>query len=163
LSFVVYELVTTISSIAGPLCDGSPRQVNAGLMTRNVFEVLGVLPERGRLPTSQEDAPGGPLVVLLSHDLWVNQYGADPSILGRTIHLNGTSREVIGVTPAGYNFPSRDADVWIPLQLDPASTNFVGHFISAIARLKPGVTIETATRDARGLVARFGEVGYGPS
>jgi hypothetical protein len=54
-------------------------------MTLSAFEVLGVYPELGRLPTPEEDAPGGPPVVLLSHDLWVSQYGADPAILGRTL------------------------------------------------------------------------------
>ena len=53
-------------------------------MTLSAFEVLGVFPERGRLPTPEEDAPRGPSVALLSHELWVTRYGADPSILGRT-------------------------------------------------------------------------------
>jgi putative ABC transport system permease protein len=151
-------------SIQYPLTgEGPPRQVNVGLMTRNAFEVLGVLPERGRLPSAEEDAPGGPLVALLSHGLWASQYGADPAIVGRTIHLNGTSREVIGVMPAGYDFPSPELDVWIPFQLDPASNNFGAHFIFAIARLAPGVTIKAAARDARSLVARFDEVGYDAS
>ena len=143
--------------------EGLPLQVDVGVTTLNAFEVLGVFPELGRLPTREEDAPGGPSVALLSHDLWVRQYGADPSILGRTIDLNGTPREVIGVMPVGYNFPTPEVDAWIPFQLDPASENFGGHYILAIARLAPGVTIEAATADARSLVARFTEVGYDPS
>jgi putative ABC transport system permease protein len=70
---------------------------------------------------------------------------------------------VIGIMPAGYAFPTPDTEAWMPFQLDPASTIFGGHFISAIARLRPGVTIDAATEDARSLIARFGEVGYGPS
>ncbi len=142
--------------------DGPPRQVGVGSMTLSAFQVLGVFPERGRLPTPEEDAPGGPSVVLLSHDLWVSQYGADPAILGRTIDLDGTPREVIGVMPAGYDFPAPDVDLWAPPQLDPASENFGGHYISAIARLSPGVTADAAISDARSLVARFDELGYGP-
>ena len=142
--------------------DGPPRQISMGSMTLSAFEVLGVFPERGRLPTPEEDTPGGPSVALLSHDLWVSQYGADPSILGRTIELNGTPREVIGVMPGGYDFPTPLVDVWTPLQLDPASGNFGGHYILGIARLARGVTIEAAISDARSLVARFDEVGYGP-
>jgi predicted permease len=140
--------------------DGSPRQVRLSSMTLSAFEVLGVYPELGRLPTPEEDAPGGPSVVLLSHDLWVSQYGADPAILGRTLNLNGEPREVIGVMPAYYDFPTPDVEVWAPFRLDPASTNFGGHYLWGIARLAPGVTIEAATADARSLVARFGEVGY---
>jgi hypothetical protein len=132
-------------------------------MTLSAFEVLGVFPELGRLPSPEEDGPGGPSVVILSHDLWVNQYGSDPSILGEIIDLDGTPREVIGVMPAGYDFPTPDVDLWTPLQLDPASENFGNHHIFAIARLSSGVTIEAAISDARSLVARFDEVGYGPT
>ena len=142
--------------------DGAPIQVDVGLMTLSAFEVLGVFPERGRLPRPEEDAPRGPSVALLSHELWVSRYGADPSILGRLITLNGTPREVIGVMPPAYGFPTLETDAWIPLQLDPASENFGAHFIFAIARLKPGMTIEAATDDARSLVARFHELGYEP-
>jgi predicted permease len=143
--------------------DGAPRQIDVGSMTSSLFELLAVFPELGRLPTAEEAAPGGAPVALLSHDLWVSQYGADGAIIGRTVHVNGESREVIGVMPAGYDFPTPDIDLWIPLQLNPASPNFGGHYISGIARLAPGVTIEAATADARGLVARFGEVGYTPN
>jgi predicted permease len=140
--------------------DGAPTRVAVGTMTLSAFEVLGVAPARGRLPTAEEAAPNGPSVALLSHDFWSSRYSADPSILGKIIQLNGTPREVIGVMPAGYDFPSPEVEVWTPLQLDPASQNFGGHYIAAIARLAPGVTIEAAIADARSLVARFGEVGY---
>ena len=143
--------------------DGSPRQVRRGGMTLNAFEVLGVLPELGRLPTPEEDAPNGALVVLLSHELWSSQYGADPAILGKIITLDGTPREVIGVMPAGFDFPAPEAELWTPMRLDPASANFGGHYIMAIARLAPGVTIDAAAADARSLVARFSEIGYGPA
>jgi predicted permease len=143
--------------------DGAPREVDVGYMTLNALEVLGIFPEIGRLPTPEEDAPGGPSVALLSHALWAEQYGADPRILGRTINLNGVSREVIGVMPAGFDFPVPEVDAWIPFQLNPASADFSQHFIFAIARLAPGVTIEAAAADARSLVARFTEVGYDAS
>ena len=145
--------------------DGAPRQVGVLSMSLGAFEVLGVAPRIGRLPTPEEDAPGGPKVALLSHDLWLSQYGSDPSILGETIQLNGTPREVIGVMPASYDFPAYFAptlssDLWIPFQLDPASTNIGSVYINAIARLAPGVSIETATDDARRLAATLDEAGY---
>jgi putative ABC transport system permease protein len=145
--------------------DGAPRQVLLGYMTLSAFEVLGVFPEHGRLPTPEEDTPGGPSVVLLSHELWVSRYGGDPSILGRTVDLNGMPQEVIGVMPAGYDHPTAplDIDLWAPMQLDPASADFGSVYITAIARLRPGVTIEAAISDARSLVARFDEAGYEPS
>jgi len=140
--------------------DGPPLQINTGLITSSAFDVLGVFPERGRLPTPEESAPRGPSVVLLSHELWASRFGADPSILGKLIDLNGTRQEVIGIMPASFDFPTPEVDAWIPFQLDPTSQLFGAHFIGAIARLKPGVTIEAATDDARNLIARFGEVGY---
>jgi predicted permease len=143
--------------------DGSPLMIEATAMSLSAFEVLGLMPEIGRLPTPEEDAPGGARVVLLSHELWVSRYGADPSILGRTINLLGFPCEVIGVMPAGYDFPAPEMDVWAPLALNPASTNFAGHNIRAIAKLAPGVTIDAAIQEARGLIARFGEAGYDQS
>ena len=76
--------------------------------------------------------------------------------------MNGASREVIGIMPRGYNFPTPQTDVWIPRQLDPASENFGGHHLNGIARLNDGVTIEAAVTDAESLIARFDEIGYGP-
>jgi putative ABC transport system permease protein len=141
--------------------EGAARQVVAALMTLSAFEVLGVRPELGRFPTPEEDASGGAAIALLSHDLWVSQYAADPTIVGRVIYIDGGPREVIGVMPAHYDFPAADIDVWVPLRLNPASGNFSAHYLSAVARLAAGSTIETAIADARSLVGRFGEVGYG--
>ena len=132
-------------------------------MTASAFEVLGTLPQVGRLPTAEEDVRGGPLVALLSHGLWVNRYGSDPSIIGRNIEMNGSPWEVIGVMPDGYNFPTPEIDVWIPRQLDPESENFDSHVIRGIARLALGVTIAEAVADSERLIARYDEVGYGPT
>ena len=82
------------------------RSAGRAWMTLSAFEVLGVFPELGRLPTPEEDAPGGPSVALLSHALWESQYGSDPAIVGRIINMNGTPREVfIGVMQACSDFP----------------------------------------------------------
>jgi predicted permease len=151
-------------SIQWPLTgtDGPPVQLDVAAMTASAFEVVGMYPQRGRFPTPEEDVPDGPLVALLSDGLWRNRFGADPDIIGKTIELNGMTWEVIGVMPEGYDFPTRETDVWIPHQLDRASENFGGHHIFGIARLAPGMTIEAATGDAESLIARFDEVGYGP-
>ena len=142
--------------------DGPPLQVDVGMMTASAFELIGAFPQRGRLPAAEEDVPDGPDLVLISDGLWVDRYGSDADIIGQTIELNGTSREVIGVMPRGYNFPTPQTDVWIPRQLDPASENFGGHHLAGIARLSDGVTIEAAVADAESLIARFDEIGYGP-
>ncbi len=151
-------------SVQVPLTgDGPPLQVDVGVMTTSAFKVLGTSPLRGRLPSDEEGAPGGPQVALLSYHLWLDRYGADPAVIGKSIDLNGASREVIGVMPPRYDFPAPSTDVWVPDPLDPASTNFGGHHIQGIARLAPGKTVQSAVSDAEGLIARFGEVGYGPS
>lgn len=151
------------ANIQWPLtADGPPQQVDVAAMTLSAFEVIGAFPERGRFPSAEEDIPDGAAVVLISHGLWVNRYGSDPAILGRTIELNGASREVIGVMPPAYDFPTPETDVWVPRQLDPASENFGGHHLNGIARLSTGVTVEAATADAESLIARFDEIGYGP-
>jgi putative ABC transport system permease protein len=142
--------------------DGPPLQLDVALMTLSAFEVLGVQPQRGRLPTPEEDVPDAPQVVLLSDGLWRDRYGADPGIVGRMVELNGVSREVVGVMPAGFDFPTPQTDVWAPDRLNPASENFGGHHIAAIARLAQGATIESAIEDAESLIARFDEIGYGP-
>ena len=142
--------------------DGPPLQVDVALMTRSAFDVLGVQPARGRLPSPEEDVPDAPLVVLISDGLWADRYGSDPAVVGRTIELNGVSREVIGVMPPDYQFPTPQTDVWAPSRLNPASENFGGHHIAGIARLAPGVTLDAAVADAESLIGRFDEVGYGP-
>ncbi|MEX2049062.1 MAG: ABC transporter permease [Gemmatimonadota bacterium] len=142
--------------------DGPPLQLDVALVTLRAFEVLGVQPQRGRWPTQEEDVPDAPLVVLISDGLWADRYGRDPGIVGRTIELNGVSREVIGVMPGDFEFPTPQTDAWAPSRLNPASENFGGHHIVAIARLAPGQTVESATEDAESLIGRFSEVGYGP-
>ena len=144
--------------------DGQPVQVNVGSMTPSAFEVLGTLPERGRFPTVEDFPTGGlPLITLMSHRLWVNRYGSDPSIIGRIIQLGNFPAEVIGVMPQGYDFPTPDVDLWFPRPQNPESENFEVHGTSAIARLAPGVSIAEAVADAERLIARYDEVGYGPT
>jgi predicted permease len=140
--------------------DGQPVPVDVARMTASAFEVLGAPPLRGRLPTADEDVPGGPALVLVSERLWRGLFGSDPSIVGRTVAVNGVQRDVIGVMPEDYDFPDPRVDVWIPLQLDPASRGGTPS-IHGIARLAPGATVESATADAQSLIARFDDIGLG--
>ena len=142
--------------------NGAPAQMDVGVMSRQAFDVLGVKPARGRLPSKEEDAFQGPKVVVLSDELWRSRFGADPSIIGKSIDLNGIKRDVIGVMPANFDFPSPDIDLWMPYQLNPASENFGGHHISVIARLNDGVSVADAKSDAEKLLPRLSEVGYAP-
>jgi putative ABC transport system permease protein len=128
---------------------GDPVRVRGAKSTASLVDVFGVRPRVGRWFTDDEDRPGGPKVVVLTHDFWTRQLGADGSILGRRIVLDGEPHEVIGVMPAG--FALRRAEVFVPLQrkLDPTTRGT--HFLPTYARLKPGVTVERAATEMRAL------------
>ena len=140
--------------------NGAPYPLAVARMTAGAFRVLGVPPQLGRFPTDAEDRPGGPPVLLLSDTLWRTRFAASPSVIGRIVQANGLPWHVIGVMPVSFRFPQPDVDVWIPFQLDPTSRNVNRPSIGLIARLKPGITIESAAADAERLVAGFGAIGY---
>jgi len=128
---------------------GDPIRVRTSFTTASFGDVLGARPRLGRWYTDDEDRPGGPKVAVLSDDLFAQQFGSDPSIVGRTITLNGDAYEVIGVLPA--SFAHRRSQVFVPLQrkLDPATRG--SHFLPVYAKLKSGVTLERAAAEMRAL------------
>jgi putative ABC transport system permease protein len=114
-----------------------PQQVKGIHASADYFTVFGAPVAMGRTYTLQEDRPGGPHVVVISNGLWHSQYGADPAIVGKTIAVSGDPYEVIGVLGPTFKTDPR-ADIWLPLQADPNSTN-QGHYLLCAARLRPGV------------------------
>lgn len=119
-------------------------RVRVGFVGDEIFPILGIPPHLGRWFTSDEDAADGPAVVVLGHELWQTRYGADSTLIGRTILLNGEPAEVVGVMPAGFAFPSASA-AWLPLGLDRTNQgNRGGHSLSMIGRLAPGRTLDDA-------------------
>jgi putative ABC transport system permease protein len=119
-----------------------PEQVKGIHVSAEYFRVFGVHPLMGREFSADEDRPGGPHVVVLSYRAWASRFGSDPEITGRSISINGDPHVVVGVLPKSYR-PDPPADVFLPLQADPNSTN-QGHFLSVAARLKPGASMESA-------------------
>src|SRR5262245_8159248 len=119
-----------------------PEQVKGIHVSADYFRVFGVQPQIGRGFSADEDRPGGPHVVVLSHRAWTSRFGGDPQITGRAISINGDPHVVVGVLPKGYR-PDPPADVFLPLQADPNSAN-QGHFLIVAARLKPGASIASA-------------------
>jgi putative ABC transport system permease protein len=134
-----------------------PIRVNAALITRGLIEALGVQPAKGRNFTPEEDRNGGPLTALISDGLWRRAFGKQDDIVGKEIQINSQPATVIGVMPPGYVFPpgSNDpAEVWLPLQFDPANPGGRGgHFLYIIGRLKPDVRIEQARSEIESLMA----------
>ena len=136
---------------------GEPERVAAARLASNAFSVLRVSPARGRAFASDDELSGDRRVVLLADQLWKRRFAADPSIVGRVINLSGTLYEVVGVMPPDFEFPSREYQLWIPLSINPrvlarAIANY-DHF--AVARLKPGVSIERARREMAHLSAQL--------
>src|SRR5262249_32572001 len=114
----------------------------------NFFDALGVKAALGRTFQKGEDEPGRDQVVVLRHSFWRRRFGSDPNILGKTLTLNGKAFTVIGVMPAGFNFPVNDGQIWVPLAFDEkAKRNYTRDSNDALGLLKPGVSIEQAAAD----------------
>ena len=130
---------------------GDPVRLTGTAVSAELFSVLGAAAEVGQTFHSGQDAPGQDNFVVLSHDLWQQRFGGDPSLIGRSIELEGVPRQVIGVMPADFNFPSPKTQLWVPLhnQLDNASTYWAGDFMPVIGRLHPGVTMAQASSEIR--------------
>src|SRR5262245_33554911 len=120
-------------------------QTNAGF-----FTLFGARAALGRLFTAAEDRHNGELVVLLSDGFWKRRFGSEPDIVGRTLRVDGTTATIVGVLSANVDTAifNINPDVWIPLQLDPNSTDHLPTLIAA-ARLRPGATIALALAQAR--------------
>lgn len=142
---------------------GEPEEVFASMATTNLFEVLGVQPALGRGFVPDDAVPGAEPVTVLSHRVWMERFGGDPSVLGRSVALGGDQhlrRTVVGVMPEGYHPLQGDGvDVWVPVVIDRATTEYGdSYFMQAVARLAPGARGEDATRDVRALATRMGSL-----
>lgn len=132
---------------------GDPERVIGAAVSADYFPLLRVKPVLGRVFTREEDKAGGPQVVLLSHGFWQRRYGGDPNIIGREINLGGKTT-VIGIMPAGFEYPISDdhQDFWEPLFSAQFMTKDTldqrdNRYLDVIGRLKPGVTLEQAKAD----------------
>ena len=136
---------------------GEPERLVAARLSSNLLSVLRISPVLGRAFTPQEEQTGNDRVVLLGDGLWRRRFGADSSIVGRTINLSGNQYEVVGVMPSDFRFPEREHQLWIPLTINPRllARQIAGYDHLAVARLKPGVTIEQAQREINAFSARL--------
>jgi putative ABC transport system permease protein len=125
-----------------------PEQVDSLLVTDGTLPLLGVAPTVGRLFTHQDDSPGSPDTVILTYGYWSKKFGASSSAIGQSLTIDGQPREIIGVLPQPFHFlDRRDPAVILPLKWDRSKT-FLGNFsYEALARLKPGVTMDQASAD----------------
>jgi putative ABC transport system permease protein len=136
---------------------GEPERIKGAYVTGNIFSVLGANAMIGRTLREEETWEGKHTVAVLSYGLWRRRFGADPKIVGRKITLNGREREVVGVMPPDFYFPSKEAEVWIPMGWKYAEMARVRrpHFLGAIGRLKPGVTLDQARAEMKAVASRL--------
>jgi putative ABC transport system permease protein len=129
-----------------------PEEIQCLEVTDGVLRALGVQPAAGRVFTASDDAPGSPETAILTRGYWRTKFGGDPSAIGRRIMLDGRPREIIGVLPERFRFLDRKPAILVPLQLDRSKTHLGNFSYHALARLKPGVSIAQANRDAARVV-----------
>ncbi|HEX2253964.1 MAG TPA: ABC transporter permease [Thermoanaerobaculia bacterium] len=135
-----------------------PERLDAAQVTGSLFRVLRVDAALGRALTDADGAPGAAPVLVLSEGLWHARFGGDPGVVGRTVRVDGEERTVVGVMPAGFDFPRGAVRLWLPLPLDPADTNNGSFSYSAIGRLRPGVDPAAARAELDRLLPRMLEL-----
>ena len=130
---------------------GEPRQISAGRVTWNFFQVLGVPAALGRTFSESEGQPGGNRVVMLSHAFWVSEFAGARNVIGQNLMLDSLSYTIVGVLPADFAFAplGNDTQIWVPREFEmniatPAHIQAGMGYLEAIARLAPGVSIEQA-------------------
>jgi predicted permease len=135
--------------------NGQAIRLDGATVTANLFTVLGAEAQIGRVLRAAEDQPGRDRLVVLSDNLWRRKFAGDPAIIGKVITIDGIDREVIGVMPARFDYPSASTQFWIPLDMDPSNSFEYWHdnFLPLIARLKPGATLTQAQGELRPLIA----------
>ncbi len=125
-----------------------PQRARGWMVTASIFPLLGARADFGRVVTRQDDSPGAPRVIVLSHGFWRSQFGSDPAVIGRTLSINGNQYEVVGVLESGAHIPGATpgayGDLWVPLQIDPEGFFGNNHVFPMVARLAPQATPVTA-------------------
>jgi predicted permease len=126
--------------------------------TADFFPLLGVPPAHGRVFRPEEFELGADNVIVLSDRLWTRRFGSDPTVVGRSIQLDGKTVEIVGVMPPGFEHPILwgPVDIWQPLAFTPErKSNRGNNYLSSFARLKPGVSIKQAEQNMVALAANL--------
>ena len=144
--------------------DGEPEELRGQFGTTNLFSVLGTSALLGRTFLNDDGREDQPRIVVISYGLWQRRFGGDPNIVGRQITLNEQPSTVIGVMPASFGWhiqrgteASRPADIWVPFQITNDLRQRRGRFALALARMKPGVSVDQAKREMETIGARLAQ------
>jgi predicted permease len=136
----------------------TPERVKGLHVTANLLPMLGVPPLIGRLFAPDEDAPGREHTVVLGYRLWQRRFGGDPSVLGRTVTLDGEAHTVVGVMPRGFEFPpfwARGAEMWAAMPLADRAANRSAQSLRVFGRLSPGTSLPKARAEIATLTGRL--------
>jgi putative ABC transport system permease protein len=130
---------------------GAAVRLPGTLVSAELFSILGARPELGRTFYPGEDRAGQDNFVVLSHALWQQRFAGDPAIIGRVIELEGLGRQVVGVMPADFRFPSARTELWLPLHNEARDTEayWAGDFMPVIGRLHLGAKLEQARAEIK--------------
>jgi putative ABC transport system permease protein len=135
-----------------------PEFVMGQMISAELLEVLDVQPLIGRALRPEENEGGRDQVMLLSHGLWQRRYGSDPGIVGQTITANGKPYTVVGIMPAGFEFPEKRYELWVPFAFRNNAQGLVNrgtHFLQAAGRLRGGASLEQAQAEVTTIARRL--------
>ncbi|HZD06409.1 MAG TPA: ABC transporter permease, partial [Longimicrobiales bacterium] len=135
---------------------GPAARVRVAHATPSLFDVLGVQPFLGRAFSDDDVGPDGPTAAVLLNDTWVSRYGSDPGVLGRTMLLDGSSVEIVGVMPEEFEAPTSDVEILLPLRVE-RDAEFGTFGLTALGRLAPGVSLDDTRAELRELQPRIAE------
>ena len=162
---VFTDVAATIGASFNLTGRGAPERIDGARVSSSLFPIFGAKAAAGRVFTPDEDQPGKPPVVLLSNGFWKRRFGSDPSVVGKSLTLNGNSFTIVGVIAADFVFNKeimpavngiQNVDLLLPLPLnETARTNRGGEDFNVFAKLKPGVSVEKAQADMNVLAARM--------
>jgi putative ABC transport system permease protein len=135
---------------------GEPQRLLARRVTASLFETWQLRTVAGRVLRPEEDVPGGPCSIVLSHKLWVSHFQRDPAVLTQSVNVDGRACTIVGVLDPSIEFGNLSlTDVWMPIAADPAASRRDDRRYSVIGRLKPGVTHEQADGEIRTIAERL--------
>jgi predicted permease len=134
---------------------GDPERLEALLVSASTLSLLRVQPRVGRFFDAQDDTPGQPLRVILTYGYWQRRFGGAEAVVGRNIRVDGRPADVIGVLPASFKFLRTRPEILLPMPLDANAPRGVSFGFQALARLKPGVTLDQANVDAARVISLF--------
>jgi putative ABC transport system permease protein len=150
--------VVTPSSVNLEIDGGSAERVRSAGISASVFPLLGVPLQLGRAFTADEDTPRSQAVTVLSDGLWRRKFGADRSVIGKQVRINGVLRTIVGVAAPTFQYPNAVTQLWMPIGFDSTS-RYGGPFgVQSFVRLKPGATGESLARELNQLLPRIAEL-----